>query len=549
MKKRFIAFLLVFCLLSMSSCSYIESIRTMINDIKELNNAKVYGYDENGEEDQEFDRSVIDDIDARFEKLDRMLSENDASRAGAFVATFSLQMRDLHYLSDHSSLAFTRFCTDPTNKEYAEADKELSELLNDRSARLYRMYEPIYNSNYSSLFFESWDEKEIDDAREMSRQYTEEFVGYSDKVDEFIQKYEQLDENSRNYRSDSAELFGSIVSGNRKIAEAAGADSYADYAYDTVYGRDYTPEDVKKFQSYVRDYLIPLGNELLSQIRKYRGISTVQTELAKLDGQNVSKNALKNALTPYYEKLGSKNVDAFNSFLDHYTSASASKARSIAFTYYLNYYEHPACYFGPENQTMLTYVHEQGHYLSFFKSETGINSVDLCETQSQGNEWLYLSYIRSQYDDATYRYLIKYKLLNEILTLVLATCCDAFEQRIYADPAIPYTKYDEVFSAVIRDLGAEKFFSDMVSMDPTEYWHRAIVSNSFYYVSYAVSLVPVFEIYVIASEKGFDAAAEIYNKLTVCNYDAGFVETLRDSGLSSPFSEELYKKISDFFLE
>ena len=79
------------------------------------------------------------------------------------------------------------------------------------------------------------------------------------------------------------------------------------------------------------------------------------------------------------------------------------------------------------------------------------------------------------------------------------------------------------------------------------YWHLAVISNSMYYLSYAVSLVPSIEFFLIAKERGFDHAAELYYDLCTVSADAPFHKTILDAGLSSPFKEEVFISIYQAF--
>ena len=81
----------------------------------------------------------------------------------------------------------------------------------------------------------------------------------------------------------------------------------------------------------------------------------------------------------------------------------------------------------------------------------------------------------------------------------------------------------------------------------TTYWHHAEVSNSMYYLSYAVSLVPSIEFFLIAKEEGLEKTAELYRDLCTVNEDASFLSTVLSVSLSSPFEEEVYKKIYNRF--
>ena len=66
------------------------------------------------------------------------------------------------------------------------------------------------------------------------------------------------------------------------------------------------------------------------------------------------------------------------------------------------------CYFGPGYQDMLTVLHELGHYGAMLINEGFDGSMDIAETHSQGNEYLFLSYLYTKRHSATYDVLIKY---------------------------------------------------------------------------------------------------------------------------------------------
>ena len=548
MKKRLLALLLAASVLLLSGCTFFESFSTYISDLKKVSNYKYYGYNSDHTPNYEFNDEVLTAIDERFGQLDEILSSNDIRRNAAFQQLYMQQLNDLYYLSDHANLMFVQFCRDPSNEEVSDKYQNMTRLVNEKSARLYRMYRPIYDSVYGTPFFEQWDEDEIEKALLMSDRYSDEFVELTDKVDEYVQNYEKLVESARNYGSESAKIYKNIVSENILIAKEAEYEQYADYAYEYVYGRDFSPADADNFYTCVKNYIIPLGKQLLTSLRNYKRLDAVEKYRSALVSDSYSEEELKMKLTPYSEALGNGSGEAFENFLNHYVAVSSVSARTQAFTFFLNYYGHPTCYFGPGYQSLMTYVHEQGHYLSMYRSEGPIESVDLNETQSQANEWLFLSYIKGDYRETDYQYMIREFLLFDILSLVLSTCCDAFEQYIYQHPELSYTEYDKAFVNVAKSLDAYDFLAQLMSGKPEEYWHRAIVSNSFYYLSYAVSLIPVIELYVISEEQGFDAAAEIYGKLTkVSDSDAPFVETVVSCGLTSPFEESVFKRIVKHF--
>lgn len=98
-----------------------------------------------------------------------------------------------------------------------------------------------------------------------------------------------------------------------------------------------------------------------------------------------------------------------------------------------------------------------------------------------------------------------------------------------------------------EELGAYDFLKSAMSYPPENYWHYAIVANSLYYLSYAVSLIPTLEIYVTAEEQGFEQAVRLYKTLSDVETGETFLEVLEKAGLSSPFDEQVFRLYTELF--
>jgi oligoendopeptidase F len=80
--------------------------------------------------------------------------------------------------------------------------------------------------------------------------------------------------------------------------------------------------------------------------------------------------------------------------------------------------------------------------------------------------------------------------------------------------------------------------------DPYEYWRMVAISNPVYYISYAISAVAAVEIYALAVEDA-DAAFVAYTTLVEgVTPEDGFLNALKKAGLTTPFEESTYEKIS-----
>ena len=541
MKKRLLALLLAVSMLLLSSCSYTDVLKSLLE--------KIVGPKSNrdAEISFDFDDSVLKKMDDRYTKMDALIAKNDLSDYNEFEKLYNEQMADYYYLADQMNLAFVTYAKDTSNKEASDKYDELTDEYNSHYNRLTAMYRPIYECVFKDSFYADWSEKDIDEALMRSDASGPEMEQLNNDIDAEIKRYQDMDDESETYNKDSADAYYNIVHMNIDLAKRLGFDSYVEYAYKYVYTRDYTPEDAQKMYDYVKRYIVPLSEVVISELRDYKKLRTLEKEYSAISSRAMKEEDLLEKLTPYYDTLGGKTPDAFKCFMKNHFVSSEENGLSNAFTQYLYYYERPICFFGPDVQGLLTYVHEQGHFTAFYAADSSIASFDLCEVQSQGNEWLYLTYIKDNYDAAMYEYLAKYHLYDSLITIILATCCDAFEQYVYSHPELSADEYDQVFINEAKKMGAYSFLKNNISIPPEDYWHLAIVSNSIYYLSYAVSKIPSIEVYVKAQNEGFNAAVADYMKLLDVDYEAEFVSTLEACGFTSPFSEEAYKQINNCF--
>lgn len=496
--------------------------------------------------EEEYDEEYETLARERLSQLKNYLKKNDSADCEAFLQCYIDFEQYIYSIMNHGTLLYVAFCKDPNNQESFEEYDRLNKLSVDLVAEINQLYDDIYGSVFSSAFYENWSQEDIDDALRQSALYTDEFVEITNERDEYVLLYQQLNQDDRSFMTQSAEYYEQIVSQNRKLAQLAGADSYPIYADDEVYGRDYSQEDVERFYVYVEEYMMPLC-DVLSQKISSSNVLTLQAEISRLLEYDCSFSLMNERLEPYTAVLGSDFENAFSSFKEHVYTAESTTSSRVAFTAYLETQSTPICYFGPDYQSISTYVHELGHFNAYYFSKQSISSIDLCETQSQSNEWLYLAYIEDQYKASTYDALTSYYLLNQLITLSLATCCDYFERQVYATPSCGAEDYDELFIECTKELGAYDFLYEYLGNDLKGYWHYAVVANSMYYLSYAVSLIPAMELYLIAREQSFTEATARYLSLCTVEESASFKETVQHAQLTPPFSKEVFEKICQHF--
>ena len=96
------------------------------------------------------------------------------------------------------------------------------------------------------------------------------------------------------------------------------------------------------------------------------------------------------------------------------------------FANYSGYYEEAFTFFGKSYQDVFTFIHELGHYVSFSGYDAGM-PYDFAETHSQGNEWMFLSYLEGKISAKVYDYLVYENLNNAMITMLRGMLIDEFE--------------------------------------------------------------------------------------------------------------------------
>ena len=196
-----------------------------------------------------------------------------------------------------------------------------------------------------------------------------------------------------------------------------------------------------------------------------------------------------------------------------------------------------------------------------YNGEEYSQSYDLLETHSQGNEMLFLYYLKDRVSGESLELIETYMFLNMISTVMSAVQVDCFEQAIYrnsydgpnsdvimADGQITSDEYDLLYASISEYLGIDEAYR----MD--DYWRYGMtITSPCYYISYSLSAINAMQLYVKAYNEGFDAAKESYLKLftytdtyTEDSEEMTTVEVLRYAGLIPYDNENAYKYVYDF---
>ncbi len=326
-------------------------------------------------------------------------------------------------------------------------------------------------------------------------------------------------------------IFLELVQVRDRIAKAYGYDNYVDYAYESVYTRDYTPEDMEKVCRQVREELVPLYDRITDLAGE---------DIYALDDLPASTGEeILSALQPCMDDLDADLGEVF-SFLreNHLYDVDAAPHKNVTgYTIPLPAYGSAFIFDSPygDYRDWSTLIHEFGHFFETYHATANDLwadfSIDVGEVHSQGLEVLFTAYS----DDLFAGYGKGYTwstLLNMVDSVLEGCMYDEFQARIYRDPDMTLDEMNELFGELSLAYG----YPDRGD-DRAYFWVEIphTFQQPMYYVSYATSALSAIDLYLQSLEDR-EGAVETYLDLCYLSMTLPYREAMEEVGLRDIFS-------------
>ena len=330
-------------------------------------------------------------------------------------------------------------------------------------------------------------------------------------------------------------IFVELVGVRNRIAALAGYDSYAAYAYENIYFRDYAPEDAEAYCEAVKKYVLPVARAygLLRQ--------DVRTEELPKDVA-YSGEGMFDTLLPRFAELSDELLESARYTREHraYDVDPAPNKTGTAFSMQLPYYNIPFFFSNADGSynDLLASIHELGHnnhayWLEEMSWTAAPLSYDTAEVHSQALELLMLRYYPALFGaqaDA-----VETVNLNGILASIVQGCMfDEWQRRVYAEPGLTLEKANRIFREVCGEYG-----SVAPDDERTEMYGWFEVPHNFvmpmYYISYSTSAAGALAFWE-ESLSDYYAAVDDYLRFSAQPNEMGFAGTFAALGIDDPMS-------------
>lgn len=358
--------------------------------------------------------------------------------------------------------------------------------------------------------------------------------------------YDSYQEISQALAEKQNETLGAIylqmVDLRRQIARTAGYDSYTQYAYETIYQRDYTPEEIQQFHASVKEHIAPLLNALLT-LWQHEGASE------SFFGDYSGDIAL-DMIQPYIGQLSSEMAEAMAYMRTHglYDSSESETKADMGFTTILDFYGAPFFFNAPTGSVndLTTAVHEFGHYNDYYWRSCGWNDsdkgIDLSEVHSQGLELLFSHFYPELFGEEGGA-VLNYQLLVITSAIQEGSLHDELQQYVYSTENVTLEQINREYRRLCGEYGL------VDEDDPREELYDWVqiphtFTSPLYYISYAVSAAGAFAFWLDAQEGEYFDAVDEYLKFVALPVDMSFQESFQALEMESPLSEHYLEELS-----
>ena len=461
-----------------------------------------------------------------FEKAERLGETADDDEA---IELYEWLMAEYAKAYTLDNLAYIDFYAHPNDDTISDACQQLDRILNETNDALCTALSDALNGPAAHAL-ESYIGSDKADALRYYDEQTDREREISDRVSELTLQYNALIMEDLSFSEETEKigaLYRELVDLHNEEASLAGYDTYADYAYEVSYGRDFTPSDAAALCETVKPYAREYFTSLYTHEATYTDFS-VNTDL--------SESELVGLITRFMPRVSDGAAEAAQYMKKHglYFMDSADRVSDMGFTTTLDQYNAPFIYlalYGNEYDIQSMF-HEFGHYYDAYVNPTpdlllSVGSLDIFEIHSTGMEALSTGWYDEVYGGEGD--LARIKFLDNALYTVFTGCMfDEFQRAVYADPSLTPEQISQTFVTIARSYGLRSFGKEF-----SHYWMQVNhnFESPFYYISYAVSMLASLQIYEMA-ESDWAEAARFYNDLVSLGaFDYTYCELLDKVGL------------------
>ncbi|MCF0146362.1 MAG: hypothetical protein HUJ73_07220 [Eubacterium sp.] len=517
-------------------------------------------------------------------KTEKLLKEIEDTESGAIKVDdpaarieelFAEVNEELKVQSTQSSLGTILHYQDVTDQESAENVVRDNQLLSELYDKYNLTARKVLTGSFKDSFSKTYSEEEkenflsyenlTDQERELNKrelelineyerlaeeEYTFDYKGRTWNVDMLMEDEDLSYGETRDIytgivKAENAAVvpvFQELVKVRKQLAELKGYDTYTDYVYEELYGRDFTGKDIAELRETVIKEIMPLYYDLQYYLDEC-GYDTYETEA-------VSGKEIVETVSSYISNVSPELQESLDYLQEHdlYCMENKENMANIGFTVALKQYG-TAYVFLKTKEAFYDYesfIHEFGHYNVFHRTyfedeDPDLLRVDLCEIHSQGMEVLFADNMEEILPDRA-EWMEAYIVQSLLYCVITAFEYDEFQQEVYARGDMTADELNALAYEINQKYLGESFGDkgknyDWVMIDHT-------FTQPLYYIGYGTAGLSSLNIWSLSKED-YESAVDKYLNLTALGSVKPYKETLSEAGLPDMLNPKDIKSVAD----
>ena len=344
------------------------------------------------------------------------------------------------------------------------------------------------------------------DGKEYTLQQAAKFLESSDrKLRESV--YHKIQDRRKQDENAMHELYSTLIAKRHQIAVNAGFENYRDYKFKELGRFDYTKDDCFQFHDAVKQYVLPLVNEIYERKRQKLGLDTLRPW--DTEAEPAGTQPLKPFTTG--EELYGKTVTCFDQLnpffadclrkmkeMNHFDLESRKGKAPGGYNCPLAESGAPFIFMNAAGQMsdVTTMVHEGGHAVhSFLAHPLPLSAfkeypIEIAEVASMAMELFSMDHWQAFFDNASDLQRAKEHQLERTITIFpWIAIIDKFQHWVYEHPQHSVEERTDAWMNILTEFSTSAI--DYTGLDAYRAigWQRQLhlFEVPFYYIEYGIA--------------------------------------------------------------
>lgn len=355
-------------------------------------------------------------------------------------------------------------------------------------------------------------------------------------------------------------IYDKLVKVRHKIATTLGYDNFVSLAYDRLSRSDYNAAQVANFRKQIKEYIVPIVNQLVDRQRKRLGIEDLKYyDLGfKFKSGNPTPKGSPEWIVEQAEQMYSelsKETDQFFSFMQDNGLMDLINRDGKATGGYCTYIpDHKAPYifsnFNGTDGDINVLTHEAGHAFQVYSSrdvpllEYTWPTYEACEIHSMSMEFFTWPWMKLFFKEDNDKFLFMH-MSGALSFLPYGVAVDEFQHYAYAHPEASPEERNQAWLKIEKKYLPHRDYNDNSFLKEGCFWYQQshIFSVPFYYIDYCLAQICAFQFWK-KDRKNHETAWNDYVALCKRGGSDSFLNLVKSAGLISPFEDGCVESVS-----